>query len=53
MSAAVTRGAAVEEAGVAPSVMALARMHEWPAEQVEERAAELIKDIERELEAVG
>ena len=53
MSAAVTRGGAVEDAGAAPSLAGLARMHEWPAEQAEERAAELIKDIERELEAVG
>ena len=53
MSAAVARGAAVEEAGAAPSVTALARMREWPAEQVEERAAELIDEIDRELEAVG
>ena len=53
MSAAVARGAAVEEAGAAPSVTALARMREWPAEHVEERAAELIEDIDRELEAVG
>jgi V/A-type H+-transporting ATPase subunit A len=53
MSAAVTRGAPVEEAGAAPSLAALARMHEWPAEQAEARAAELIEDIERELEAVG
>ena len=53
MSAAVSRGATVEEAGAAPSVTGLARMHEWPAEQVEERAAELLKDIDHELEAVG
>jgi len=53
MSAAVTRGAPVEDAGATPSLATLARMHEWPAEQAEERAAELIKDIERELEAVG
>jgi hypothetical protein len=53
MSAAVTRGAPVEDAVAAPSLAALARMHEWPAEQVQERAAELIDDIERELEAVG
>jgi V/A-type H+-transporting ATPase subunit A len=53
MNAAVARGATVEEAGAAPSVTALARMREWPAERVEERAAELIEDIDRELEAVG
>jgi V/A-type H+-transporting ATPase subunit A len=53
MSAAVSRGATVEEAGAAPSVTALAQMHQWPADQVEERAAELINDIERELEAVA
>jgi V/A-type H+-transporting ATPase subunit A len=53
MSAAVARGAAVEEAGAAPSVTALARMREWPAEDVEERAAELMDEIDRELEAVG
>ena len=53
MSAAVARGAPVEEAGAAPAVTALARMREWPAEQVEERAAELIEDIDRDLEAVG
>jgi hypothetical protein len=34
-------------------VTALARMREWPAEHVERRAAELIEDIDRELEAVG
>ena len=53
MSAAVARGAAVEEAGAAPSVTALARMREWPTEHVEERAAELMDEIDRELEAVG
>jgi V/A-type H+-transporting ATPase subunit A len=53
MNAAVARGAAAEEAGAAPSVTALARMREWPAEHVERRAAELIEDIDRELEAVG
>jgi len=53
MSAAVARGAAVEEVGAAPSVTALTRMREWPAEDVERRAAELIEDIDRELEAVG
>jgi hypothetical protein len=51
MRAAVTGGAPVEEAGAAPSVTALARMREWPDEHVDERAAELIEDIERELEA--
>ena len=53
MSAAVARGAAVEEAGAAPSLTALARMREWPTEHVEERAAELMDEIDRELEAVG
>jgi V/A-type H+/Na+-transporting ATPase subunit A len=53
MSAAVAGGAAVEEAGAAPSVTALARMREWPTEHVEERAAELMDEIDRELEAVG
>jgi V/A-type H+-transporting ATPase subunit A len=53
MNAAVARGATVEEAGTAPTVTALAQMREWPAEHVEERAAELIEDIDRELEAVG
>jgi V/A-type H+-transporting ATPase subunit A len=53
LSAAVARGAPVEEAGAAPAVTALARMREWPAEHVEERAAELIEDIDRDLEAVG
>jgi V/A-type H+/Na+-transporting ATPase subunit A len=53
MSAAVTRGAPVDDAVAAPSLAVLARMHEWPAEQAEERAVELIEDIERELEAVG
>ena len=53
MSAAVARGAAVEEAGAAPSLTALARMREWPAEHVEERAAELTDEIDHELEAVG
>ena len=52
MSAAVARGTPVDDVGAAPSLTALARMHEWPPEQVEERAAELIKEIERELEAV-
>ena len=53
MSAAVARGAAVDEAGAAPSLTALARMREWPAEHVEERAAELMDEIDHELEAVG
>ncbi|MGH2763085.1 MAG: V-type ATP synthase subunit A [Thermoleophilaceae bacterium] len=53
MSAAVTRGAPVEQAGAAPSVAALARMREWPAEQAKERAADLIEHVERELEGIG
>jgi len=49
MNAAVARGASAEEAGAAPSVAGLARMHLWSASDAGANAEILIKSIEREL----
>jgi V/A-type H+-transporting ATPase subunit A len=53
MNAAVARGASAEDAGAAPSVVALAGMRSWPVAEADSSAESLIKSIESELEQIG
>ena len=53
MRSAADRGASSEQVASAPSLVALARMTEWPPEQADASAESVIERIERELEAVA
>lgn len=52
MSAAVDRGATVEQATAVPAMAALARMREWDVDQAEQSSTSLVELIETELEAL-
>jgi V/A-type H+-transporting ATPase subunit A len=53
INAAVSRGAAIEQADAMPALAGLSRMREWAPESAQASAESLIERIERELEELG
>jgi V/A-type H+-transporting ATPase subunit A len=52
MIAAIDGGASVDQVTTVAALAGLARMRDWPVTELDERAAELVGQFERELEAV-
>lgn len=53
MSAAVERGATIEQVSAAPALAALARMREWPVSEAVGSSTDLIERVEAELEEIS